>query len=64
MSSQGANPTGPQSQAVQSALKSLLDEPPKLHGFHGKPREDDPTEEDGLESWGIQNSFLELIGLC
>ena len=39
------------------ALKRLLEEPPKLH----RPKDYDPTAEEGLISWGIQESFLELL---
>ena len=61
MSSRDLGQNDSRRQAIKSALKSLLDDPPKLHGSKGKPRADDPSVEDGLESWGIQRSFLELM---
>lgn len=61
MSTQVPSQQATLSQSAMSALKRLLDDPPNLHGFNGRPRADDPSIEDGLESWGIQRSFLELI---
>jgi hypothetical protein len=48
-------------QSANSVLKHFLDEPPKLHGPKGKWLTDDPSAEDGLENWGIQRTFLELM---
>jgi hypothetical protein len=43
------------------AVRQLLAEPPKLHRARDFDPNDDPTSDDGLTTWGIQQSFLDLV---